>query len=200
MRTYGKRSDSLFQSTLPQGKWQCGKACRVVAGLFQSTLPQGKWQPIYWEILLILYFNPHFRKGSDSDSNHGDQQVFHFNPHFRKGSDRFLIFCLRLLNIFQSTLPQGKWLVTPYKIVSKWHFNPHFRKGSDYPVRNIPASPDNFNPHFRKGSDRKGKRSGRGRTYFNPHFCKGSDCRKGQDPSERYDFNPHFRKGSDHVL
>ncbi|EDY32919.1 hypothetical protein RUMLAC_01204 [[Ruminococcus] lactaris ATCC 29176] len=31
-----------------------------------------------------------------------------FNPHFRKGSDRFLIFCLRLLNIFQSTLPQGK--------------------------------------------------------------------------------------------
>ena len=54
---------------------------------FQSTLPQGKWQPIYWEILLILYFNPHFRKGSDSDSNHGDQQVFHFNPHFRKGSD-----------------------------------------------------------------------------------------------------------------
>ena len=58
---------------------------------FQSTLPQGKWQPIYWEILLILYFNPHFRKGSDSDSNHGDQQVFHFNPHFRKGSDAVIL-------------------------------------------------------------------------------------------------------------
>ena len=121
------------------------------------------------------YFNPHFRKGSDSYSHphadftnisihtsarevtkYGKKAIYHlddFNPHFRKGSDRFLIFCLRLLNIFQSTLPQGKWLVTPYKVVSKGHFNPHFRKGSDYPVRNIPASPDNFNPHFRKGSD-----------------------------------------------
>ena len=58
--------------------------------------------------LLQAYFNPHFRKGSDQGGDKSSPNCDNFNPHFRKGSDRFLIFCLRLLNIFQSTLPQGK--------------------------------------------------------------------------------------------
>ena len=177
------------------GEWWEKDICR-----FQSTLPQGKWRQDGHADLPYENFNPHFRKGSDSDSNHGDQQVFHFNPHFRKGSDRFLIFCLRLLNIFQSTLPQGKWLVTPYKVVSKGHFNPHFRKGSDlssfrHPLKSvisIHTSAREVTPctlrlltllqisihtSAREVTQHKTKVQNIF-SHFNPHFRKGSD---GQD-------------------
>ena len=95
------------QSFILAGKTMGALKKNVIRPMLQ-ILEAWRWPYEYIRSGTDANFNPHFRKGSDSDSNHGDQQVFHFNPHFRKGSDRFLIFCLRLLNIFQSTLPQGK--------------------------------------------------------------------------------------------
>ena len=76
-------------------------------------------------------FNPHFRKGSDCIISRIEQKWNYFNPHFRKGSDegkwiipssvhisihtsaREVTKCKqyrRINSLFQSTLPQGKWL------------------------------------------------------------------------------------------
>ena len=35
-----------------------------------------------------MYFNPHFRKGSDGNLDLNKFYGDNFNPHFRKGSDR----------------------------------------------------------------------------------------------------------------
>ena len=101
---------------------------------------------------------------------------------------------------FQSTLPQGKWLVTPYKVVSKGHFNPHFRKGSDlssfrHPLKSvisIHTSAREVTPctlrlltllqisihtSAREVTQHKTKVQNIF-SHFNPHFRKGSD---GQD-------------------
>ena len=58
---------------------------------------------------MLVNFNPHFRKGSDSTSSLQWLQPENFNPHFRKGSDSN--FITKSINhfLFQSTLPQGKW-------------------------------------------------------------------------------------------
>ena len=55
---------------------------------------------------------------------------------------------------FQSTLPQGKWLLSnrDWGIISN-NFNPHFRKGSDSFLFLPFLWYIYFNPHFRKGSD-----------------------------------------------
>ena len=55
--------------------------------------------------------------------------------------------------IFQSTLPQGKWLRCGFIPVQVHDFNPHFRKGSDSISKNCFWCSTDFNPHFRKGSD-----------------------------------------------
>ena len=55
----------VFQSTLPQGKWPDDFGFKCKGGEFQSTLPQGKWRCIRLERFILGYFNPHFRKGSD---------------------------------------------------------------------------------------------------------------------------------------
>ena len=78
----------------------------------------------------------------------------YFNPHFRKGSDTIKFNMFPDCTGFQSTLPQGKWLwevsrrglYVPY-------FNPHFRKGSDCEMDTGIGGGKYFNPHFRKGSD-----------------------------------------------
>ena len=75
-------------------------------------------------------FNPHFRKGSDITWSSMIGFHLSFNPHFRKGSDPVSVFLrfgrivsihtsarevtiedgdVRMVSLFQSTLPQGKW-------------------------------------------------------------------------------------------
>ena len=55
----------LFQSTLPRGKWQLMMWTRLLICWFQSTLPRGKWLVRWWRKQDRVYFNPHFREGSD---------------------------------------------------------------------------------------------------------------------------------------
>ena len=187
----------VFQSTLPQGKWPDDFGFKCKGGEFQSTLPQGKWRCIRLERFILGYFNPHFRKGSDWYHTDITGYRRYFNPHFRKGSDSFNVLCSR----------------------SVLNFNPHFRKGSDGAVFITCPILAYFNPHFRKGSDRwqavayrwfeiSIHTSAREVTKswsvdkecqwnFNPHFRKGSDGLHDRTSEARMDFNPHFRKGSD---
>ena len=115
----------LFQSTLPRRKWQIPNVHMNTTALFQSTLPRRKWH--YQGGMLPtgrLYFNPHFREGSDADV--------------------FSIFSGD--NAFQSTLPRRKWLW--YTVAGPWNgnFNPHFREGSD-PEKDVPAGVWNISIH-----------------------------------------------------
>ena len=122
-----------FQSTLPQGKWPQSwfrswwrthfnphfrkgsdyddDLILIAAKGFQSTLPQGKWRQRQLLNIPENYFNPHFRKGSDSWHQTDWFTVLYFNPHFRKGSDGDDSKPEDGIYIFQSTLPQGKWLI-----------------------------------------------------------------------------------------
>ena len=91
-------------------------------------------------IYFFLNFNPHFRKGSDRLYRVVIPLYLYFNPHFRKGSDgvvsirangtykisihtsarevtTVLPFLPLHLYIFQSTLPQGKWLLSKCELV-----------------------------------------------------------------------------------
>jgi len=154
MRTYGKRSDSLFQSTLPQGKWLLTVPYFSPLQQFQSTLPQGKWRPYeYIRSGTDANFNPHFRKGSDLQSQINYETTGHFNPHFRKGSD-----CKQYENLPDCKISihtSAREVTTEKREACKYlkNFNPHFRKGSDDEEAYSIDDELNFNPHFRKGSD-----------------------------------------------
>ena len=112
-----------------------GWSCRPALWEFQSTLPQGKWRPYeYIRSGTDANFNPHFRKGSDYPVRNIPASPDNFNPHFRKGSDAVILHLhvcptisihtsarevtsvqqgLRYhIQQFQSTLPQGKWLIS----------------------------------------------------------------------------------------
>ena len=168
--------------------------------LFQSTLPQGKWRGGSRKGKSWCNFNPHFRKGSDVDRMDMPEALGNFNPHFRKGSDGISIYANALDEVFQSTLPQGKWpgawrhgraerisihtsarevtVFTERSVTDEIDFNPHFRKGSDSPAAVFAVFTGYFNPHFRKGSDDGSKKSDGLQINFNPHFRKGSDKRQ----------------------
>ena len=115
-------------------------------------------------------------------------------------------------HVFQSTLPQGKWLISLIKNQLRYRFNPHFRKGSDNiasqntaksqvsihtSAREVTCRSDlwgmhstGFNPHFRKGSDLSHCSAFQSGSCFNPHFRKGSDNRK-QDVRELTEVSIH---------
>ena len=144
--------------------------------LFQSTLPQREWPAICAPVKLLIYFNPHSRKGSDhlpAYNRRANRQIsihtpakgvtflsfgfppfaFDFNPHSRKGSDkRRSCFWCRVE-----------------------HFNPHSRKGSDKSVRlwliifpiSIHTPAKGVTPPYFKDLIFS--------MYFNPHSRKGSD-------------------------
>ena len=98
--------------------------------LFQSTLPQGKWLSAREIFHRSWNFNPHFRKGSDSDS--ACAVVFAYisiHTSAREVTERYKHHLST--TVFQSTLPQGKWLQSLFLWKHFNNFNPHFRKGSD---------------------------------------------------------------------
>ena len=167
-----------------------------------------------------VYFNPHFRKGSDDLLQFPLSSSVNFNPHFRKGSDS----------------RQWPHYHNPY------YFNPHFRKGSDSAFLwltgnncisihtsarevtiagvGVAAIKSAFQSTLPQGKWRscrsfvfcwclfqstlpQGKWRSRqpSSVYdFNPHFRKGSDCSVYFTPHFQDDFNPHFRKGSDFII
>ena len=121
----------------------------------------------------------------------------YFNPHFRKGSDHnyTVVYAVFMISIHTSarevTNPDPK--LDPVSYIS---IHTSAREVT-YPVRNIPASPGNFNPHFRKGSDRK-LDSNICRSHISIHTSAREVTVDRMDmPEALGNFNPHFRKGSD---
>ena len=127
------QSDTLFQSTLPQGEWQLQsrgdyildyisihtpargvtKICRIHFQFcqFQSTLPQGEWPR---QIIQ-------------------EHCIWPFQSTLPQGEWRLTFPVVLQPCPFQSTLPQGEWRRS-YPIAKQVaNFNPHSRKGSDYP-------------------------------------------------------------------
>ena len=123
-----------FQSTLPQEKWLDGQqyiADRVVISIhtsarevtdkeclkryrannFNPHFRKGSDVPVVALSSGYLNFNPHFRKGSDASDVDRLLGTNDFNPHFRKGSDKGSAAGSWTWYRFQSTLPQGKWLI-----------------------------------------------------------------------------------------
>ena len=124
------------------------------SSIFQSTLPQGERLPGTVRFLLVRYFNPRSRKGSDCSARRFLEQIGDFNPRSRKGSDsqaRATSFCMIDFNprsrkgsdvfrsasfavsaAFQSTLPQGERRMPLIPRMGISYFNPRSRKGSDH--------------------------------------------------------------------
>ena len=103
----------------------------VCLGLFQSTLPQGEWPLRLWKNNTTNYFNPHSRKGSDIIDCFKTYFCFISIHTPARGVTFFYFRYLICREKFQSTLPQGEWLVWSFWIWMQWNFNPHSRKGSD---------------------------------------------------------------------
>ena len=103
-------SATLFQSTLPQGKWHHTPRGLLTGLVFQSTLPQGKWLIQKMDLTHTSRISIHT---SAREVTHREQEAKakerNFNPHFRKGSDLHRMAKKAPSKEFQSTLPQGKW-------------------------------------------------------------------------------------------
>ena len=124
-----------------------------------------------------------------------------------------------LLLIFQSTLPQGEWLMTPWKTCTntrfqstlpqgEWlsfnlywfwfqDFNPHSRKGSDGAYQMKRVGIYDFNPHSRKGSDMYSIVTNMRHKLFQSTLPQGEWHSWASNRKNRSYFNPHSRKGSD---
>ena len=79
--------------------------------------------------------------------------VIYFNPHFHKGSD-LTIYAqhdFKLISIHTST--REVTLGDYCDMYNGDNFNPHFHKGSDRRLYLTSLICINFNPHFHKGSD-----------------------------------------------
>ena len=132
-------SNEIFQSTLPQGEWpwtvlrmsdflpiSIHTPTRGVTGdyikagdilLFQSTLPQGEWRLSNRRSYGRMYFNPHSHKGSDVflDSVIEVKDISIHTP--TRGVTETSSHMWLLSGQFQSTLPQGEWLVRSRGII-----------------------------------------------------------------------------------
>ena len=96
------------------------KQYRRINSLFQSTLPQGKWPSAYNLFRWYDNFNPHFHKGSDRLIGLM-QWGYLISIHTSTREVTLCILVIYYSCIFQSTLPQGKWLY--------WRTFPVFLKG-----------------------------------------------------------------------
>ena len=85
--------------------------------LFQSTLPQGKWQIDKEIAKKQANFNPHFRKGSDYSRNTEEIKDSQFQSTLPQGKWQEITVSGQNYKLeFQSTLPQGKWQELDKKI------------------------------------------------------------------------------------
>ena len=106
---------------------------------FQSTLPRGERLSVFAPAQQPAYFNPRSREGSDAHHPSVFFHFTHFNPRSREGSDTTNQSVLHCFRKFQSTLPRGERLHSPYFEISSYNFNPRSREGSDIIVKPAPA-------------------------------------------------------------
>ena len=145
------------------------------------------------------YFNPHFRKGSDSYS-HPHADFTNISIHT---SAREVTMCcngIRWYKWFQSTLPQGKWpLVTR---INGFSLQISIHTSAREVTSCIVAIDGStvFQSTLPQGKWRRSDTDQAADQHFNPHFRKGSDREHARNVQRIRDFNPHFRKGSDDLV
>ena len=189
----------VFQSTLPQGKWQRARGNHKFLQWFQSTLPQGKWLPKQYQMRLIAQsFQSTLPQGKWPKQMLVYRARYGISIHT---SAREVTRCFRERNRWHrisihtsarevTNFHYDNTMIPPISIhtsarevtlyhsifpTARYDFNPHFRKGSDWLWLIVFHLCNHFNPHFRKGSDNVGKTSPMPNGDFNPHFRKGSD-------------------------
>ena len=90
-RLYGYKVSRFgvpFQSTLPRRERHVVQSVFTGDPLFQSTLPRRERRSrVRHRPMLLPYFNPRSREGSDSTRVLKCQAYFYFNPRSREGSD-----------------------------------------------------------------------------------------------------------------
>ena len=144
-----------FQSTLPQGKWLAAVWILNGSVNFNPHFHKGSDHPGYNTSLPGRDFNPHFHKGSDSRQPALWTTCPYFNPHFHKGSDYPYWNDISKTYVFQSTLPQGKWLRPRQNWRGFWLFQSTLPQGKWRLFHSRNRFITNFNPHFHKGSDKR---------------------------------------------
>ena len=101
-------------------------------------------------------------------------------------------------SIFQSTLPQGKWLGCFPFFIACSVFQSTLPQGKwRSPSCRFPFVYADFNPHFRKGSDKAVFTVPSHSSEFQSTLPQGKWRRQWRWWPGRWHFNPHFRKGSD---
>ena len=147
-----KRIREEFQSTLPQGERLCMAFGKSVYVEFQSTLPQGERHMIHFQVSIIREFQSTLPQGERRQRSFNLPSSPDFNPRSHKGSDGDLSkdadcreisihaptrgatqspALIRLMERFQSTLPQGERRIDGQGLACPVDFNPRSHKGSD---------------------------------------------------------------------
>ena len=121
---------------------------------FQSTLPRGERLSVFAPAQQPAYFNPRSREGSDAHHPSVFFHFTHFNPRSREGSDTTNQSVLHCFRKFQSTLPRGERLHSPYFEISSYNFNPRSREGSDSAVLALVPISSQFQSTLPRGERR----------------------------------------------
>ena len=104
--------------------------------------------------ILLSYFNPRPREGSDSPKVVANFFNSYFNPRPREGSDLLTVVKSLLLTLISIHAPvKGATLLAWKCSVVKLDFNPRPREGSDRHFVKVHHKRINFNPRPREGSD-----------------------------------------------
>ena len=122
--------------------------------LFQSTLPRRERRRCQGHLLLLLYFNPRSREGSDSSTSVRSIRYCYFNPRSREGSDESRRRFRRSLLISIHAPAKGATSRGRRMASAQNYFNPRSREGSDRLQGALHEGLHHFNPRSREGSDR----------------------------------------------
>ena len=123
----------VFQSTLPRGKWPWQISFYFIFPSISIHTSAREVTKIVASISIPqIYFNPHFREGSDRIPGFFHPLPFYFNPHFREGSDDLQVIFEAY--DFISIHTSAREVTICWDVVTPMlpYFNPHFREGSDY--------------------------------------------------------------------
>ena len=102
-----------------------------------------------------------------------------------------------MIYIFQSTLPQGKWLNAAFAVSPPAAFQSTLPQGKWPCAVMAYVDTNDFNPHFRKGSDLLLQELTGFHCKFQSTLPQGKWHTREKQKMRHPDFNPHFRKGSD---
>ena len=165
---------------------------------FQSTLPRGERLSVFAPAQQPAYFNPRSREGSDAHHPSVFFHFTHFNPRSREGSDTTNQSVLHCFRKFQSTLPRGERLHSPYFEISSYNFNPRSREGSDSAVLALVPISSQFQSTLPRGERRTVTIADRDGNKISIHAPARGATSMLLFPKFRFlDFNPRSREGSD---